>query len=170
MAFAVPALRTVLAPLLHGSPVGGFHIGIGSLTYDINSWAEHPRAAKKTLVLPLMTPFPAPPTCARSTPWLPLATDVGWRLCALSNPYGYYRASLCSRCGLPPPPSYLPSLGAALLSALLAALRRCGTMKALTPAQLTHTRRSPRLLRHTFLSFHLHPRVLPDHRFSTTSA
>jgi hypothetical protein len=36
------------------------------------------------------------------------------------------------------PPSCLPSLGAALLSALLAAYRRCGTMKALTPTPLTY--------------------------------
>ena len=36
------------------------------------------------------------------------------------------------------PPSYLPSLGTALLSALLAAPHRCGTMKALTPAPFTY--------------------------------
>ena len=48
------------------------------------------------------------------------------------------RFSLCSALTLPHPPSCLPSLGAVLLSALLAAARRCGTMKALTPAPLTH--------------------------------
>ncbi|MBF8285885.1 MAG: hypothetical protein HW378_4800, partial [Anaerolineales bacterium] len=45
--------------------------------------------------------------------------------------------SLCTAVTLTHPPSFLPSLGAALLSALLAAPRRCGTMKALTPAPLT---------------------------------
>ena len=46
--------------------------------------------------------------------------------------------SLCHDLSLTLPPSCLPSLGAALLSALLAAPRRCGTMKALTPAPLTY--------------------------------
>ena len=46
--------------------------------------------------------------------------------------------SLCPVVSLTLLPSYLPSLGAALLSALLAASHRCGTMKALTPAPLTY--------------------------------
>jgi hypothetical protein len=45
--------------------------------------------------------------------------------------------SLCHSVSLTLLPSCLPSLGAALLSALLAAPHRCGTMKALTPAPLT---------------------------------
>ena len=45
--------------------------------------------------------------------------------------------SLCLSIKLTPLPSCLPSLGTALLSALFAAFGRCGTMKALTPAQLT---------------------------------
>ena len=45
--------------------------------------------------------------------------------------------SLCHDLSLTLLPSCLPSLGAVLLSALLAAPRRCGTMKALTPAPLT---------------------------------
>jgi hypothetical protein len=45
---------------------------------------------------------------------------------------------LCLSVKLTHPPSCLPSLGAALLSALLAASHRCGTMKALTPAPLTY--------------------------------
>ena len=72
--------------------------------------------------------------------------------------------SLCLSVKLTHPPSCLPSLGAALLSALLAAVHRCGTMKALTPASLHPRCRSPRLLRHTFLSFRLQPRGLPGHR------
>ena len=46
--------------------------------------------------------------------------------------------SLCHSVSLTLLPSCLPSLGAALLSALLAAPRRCGTMKALTPAPFTY--------------------------------
>jgi len=46
--------------------------------------------------------------------------------------------SLCHSVSLTLLPSCLPSLGAALLSALLATARRCGTMKALTPAPLTY--------------------------------
>ena len=47
------------------------------------------------------------------------------------------RFSLCSALTLPHPPSCLPSLGTVLLSALLPALCRCATMKALTAAPLT---------------------------------
>ena len=46
--------------------------------------------------------------------------------------------SLLPSVSLPPLPSCLPSLGGALLSPLLSALRRCGTMKALTPAPFTY--------------------------------
>ena len=61
-------------------------------------------------------------------------------LCALCSLLGHYRrlAFALPRCRLTLLPSCLPSLGAALLSALLAAPRRCGTMKALTPAPLTY--------------------------------
>jgi hypothetical protein len=45
--------------------------------------------------------------------------------------------SLCLSVEFTYPPSCLPSLGAALLSALFTAFRRSGTMKALTPARLT---------------------------------
>src|SRR5215208_4934256 len=48
------------------------------------------------------------------------------------------RFSLCSTLIFPHPPSCLPSLGAVLLSALLTAPRRCGTMKALTAAPFTY--------------------------------
>ena len=66
---------------------------------------------------------------------------------------------------LAPPPSYLPSLGAALLSALLAALRRCGTMKALTPAQLTHRAGLPAYCA-TPSCRSISTTGLPGHRFS----
>ena len=86
------------------------------------------------------------------------------RFCALANPYGYYRRLLCSRCGahtstfLPPVP------------------RRCFAFSAfhgLWPLRYHEGSdsctahlpcRSPHLLRHTFLSFRLQPRGLPDHR------
>src|SRR6266516_6718755 len=38
-------------------------------------------------------------------------------------------------------------------------------MKALTPARVHLARRSPRLMRHTFLSFRPQPRDVPGHRF-----
>jgi hypothetical protein len=63
------------------------------------------------------------------------------------------------------PPSYLPSLGAALLSAPVAIAAGRGTMKALTPAPVHFKSRSPRLMRHTFLPFRPQPRGAPDHRF-----
>jgi hypothetical protein len=72
--------------------------------------------------------------------------------------------ALCSRCGsyastfLPP----FPQSGFASRS--FSELPRNGTMETLTPAPLTPQCRSPRLPRHTFLSFRLQPRGLPDHR------
>jgi hypothetical protein len=81
--------------------------------------------------------------------------------------------SLCLSVEFTYPPSCLPSLGAALLSALLAAFLRCGTMKALTPAPVHPKCRSPRLLRYTFLSFRLQPRrgclIIAYHHASVTS-
>jgi hypothetical protein len=60
-------------------------------------------------------------------------------LCVLCNPCGHYRrfAFALPRCVAHSSTFRLPSLGAVLLSALLAASHRCGTMKALTPAPLT---------------------------------
>jgi hypothetical protein len=58
--------------------------------------------------------------------------------------------SRCSLCLIPPvphPPSCPPSLGTALLSALLAAHRRCGTMRALTPVAPRQRGRSLRSVR-----------------------
>ena len=93
-----------------------------------------------------MTPFPAPPACAPSTPKLPLTTVSDRGLCALSNPFGYCRRFVCSGMALTHPPSCLPSLGAALLSAPLAASRRHGTMETLTPAPLTRSAALPAFL------------------------
>jgi len=57
------------------------------------------------------------------------------------------------------PPSCPPSLGAALLSALLAAHRRCSTMRALTPARRSHAKQVSSLT----------PLCLPDIPPPTTS-
>ena len=46
---------------------------------------------------------------------------------------------------------------------------RFGTMETLTAARLTPPRSSPRLPRHTFLSFRLQPRGLPGHRYRHAS-
>ena len=59
-------------------------------------------------------------------------------LCVVPSDTGSALLSLCLSVELSYPPSCLPSLDAVLLSALLAALHRCGTMKALTPAPLTY--------------------------------
>jgi hypothetical protein len=59
-------------------------------------------------------------------------------LCVVLSDTGSALLSLCSSMEFTHPPSCLPSLGAALLSALLAGPSRYGTMKALTPAPLTY--------------------------------
>src|SRR5712691_4624415 len=56
---------------------------------------------------------------------------------ALAGTAGAVCAAICP---FTHPPSCPPSLGAALLSALFAAHRRCGTMRALTPAVLSQAR------------------------------
>ena len=112
-----------------------------------------------------MTPFPAPPSCAPSTPKLPLTTVSDRGLCALSNPFGYSRRLVCSGMALTHPPSCLPSLGTTLLSVPLAGhspLRYYGDSDS---CSVHLPCRSPHLLRHTFLSFRLQPRRLPGHRF-----
>ena len=65
--------------------------------------------------------------------------DGRFRLSApRSSPFGHCQCSLCFDRFITPPPSYPPSLGTALLSAPLAAPRRCSTMRALTPARRSH--------------------------------
>ena len=124
----------------HGSPVGGFHIEIGSLTHGLQNRVNTPCAAKKALAIAssdvvtlrrqhALTPhrsFHARPISAACLCASRSHLDTGGAL-----------LSLCLSVEFTYPPSCLPPLGAVLLSALLAAYHRCGTMKALTPAPLT---------------------------------
>jgi hypothetical protein len=90
--------------------------------------------------LPPMTPLPSAAnmrsfhaeafTPDRSRSWVTAP-------CVVSSDTNSASLSLCLCVKLTHPPSCLPSLDAALLSALFAAYHRYGTMKALTPAQLT---------------------------------
>ena len=88
-------------------------------------------------------------------------------LCALSNPYGHSRRySLLSlwfsRIHLP---ASLPSARLCFPPlSRLSPLRYFRTMETLTSYAAHLQRRSPRLPRHTFLSFRLQPRGLPEHR------
>src|SRR5687768_8972806 len=124
----------------HGSPVGGFHIEIGSLTHGLQNRVNTPCAAKKALaiassdVVTLRRQHALTPH--RSFHARPISAAC---LFASRSPFGHWRRllSLCLSVEFTYPPSCLPSLGAVLLSALLAAYHRCGTMKALTPAPLT---------------------------------
>ena len=85
-------------------------------------------------------------------------------LCALSNPYGH-----CRRCAL------LPAWGSRIhLPASLPSARLCFPLLSRVTSHRYYEgsdsctahlpRRSPRLPRHTFLSFRLQPRGLPGHR------
>jgi len=65
----------------------------------------------------------------------------------------------CLVTALSHPPSYPPSLSAVLLPARLAAHRRCGTMRALTPARRSHVEQASSL----------NPLCLPDIQPPTTS-
>jgi hypothetical protein len=86
------------------------------------------------------------------------------RFCALANPYGYYRRLFCSRCGahtstfLPPVPRRSFAFCASYGLWPLRYHEGSDSCTAHLPC------RSPRLPRHTFLSFRLQPRGLPDHR------
>ena len=80
--------------------------------------------------------------------------------------------SLCPVMSLTPLPSCLPSLGAVLLPALLAGFfSRCGTMKALTPAQLTDRAGLPTYLATPScrsVSNHVNCRIIAYHHASVT--
>src|SRR6266480_1975944 len=78
---------------------------------------------------------------------------------------GTPEAACCVIPDLAPPTSCLPSLGAVLLPVPSAAHRGIGTMKALTPADLTPTGRSLRLPRLAVPAFRPQPRKLPAGRF-----
>ena len=154
----------------HGSPVGGFHIGIGLLTHRGRNYGEQPLCCKEDIsYLPPMTPLSSAAnmrslhsevsTHDRSRPCVSA-------LCVVPSDTGSALLSLCLSVELTYPPSCLPSLGAALLSALLADSfpLRYHEGSDSCPAHLP--RRSPRLPRHIFLSFRLQPRGLPGHRFT----
>ena len=148
----------------HGSPVGGFLIGIGSLTHRCNR-VNNQMCREKALAICLLNAVSGAANMrsvhteasihVQSRPWIsaPCLTLTG-------TP----GATVCSRCGshastfLPPFPrrgfAFRPSRGS----------RRFGTMETLTSYAAHLQRRSPRLPRHTFLSFRLQPRGLPEHR------
>src|SRR4051794_3396202 len=78
---------------------------------------------------------------------------------ALTGTAGAFSDPFCSIAHLPSCP---PSLGAALLSALFAAPRRCGTMRALTPAAPRTQRDRPLRSSHwAFWTSHPQPRRAP---------
>jgi len=85
-------------------------------------------------------------------------------LCVVLSDTGGALLSLCLSVEFTHPPSCLPSLGAALLSALFAAYRRNGTMKALTPARLTCRTGLPAYLATPSCRSVSNHVGLPDHR------
>ena len=88
-------------------------------------------------------------------------------LCVLTSPCGHYRRLLLAlhRCAFLPS-TFLPPVPRR--SFTLCASRGSSPLRYHEGSDCcsAHLRRSsPRLLRHTFLSFRLQPRELPDHRF-----
>ena len=151
----------------HGSPVGGFLIGIGSPVLRIAIMVNNPSTAKKTLVsLDAVTQRRQHALHSlrgfNSLPVRPVS------LCVLSSPCGHYRRLLLAlhRCDFHPstflPP--VPRRSFALCASRGSSPLRYHEGSDSCTAHLR--RRSPRLLRHTFLSFHLQPRGLPGHRFT----
>ena len=152
----------------HGSPVGGFPHRDRLASAWASVIVKSPMSAKKALCASFDAVSSAantPSFHTEASTHDPLGPWASAPCLALAGTTGA-SLSLCLSVKLTHPPSCLPSLGAALLSALLAAHRRYGTMKALTPVPLHPRHRSPRFLRHTFLSFRLQPRGLPGHRFT----
>jgi hypothetical protein len=123
----------------HGSPVGSFRIGIGLLHTSRNYGEQLLCRQEGISYLPPMTPLPSAAnmrsfhaeafTHDRSRSWVTAP-------CIVPSDTNSASLSLCLCVKLTHPPSCLPSLDAAF-SALFAAYHRYGTMKALTPAQLT---------------------------------
>ena len=102
---------------------------------------NNPRARKSISYLPLMTPLTSAANM-RSLHFEASTHDHSRprvsALCVVLSDTGNALLSLYLCVEFTYPPSCLPSLGAVLLPALFAAFGRCGTMKALTPAQLTY--------------------------------
>lgn len=93
-------------------------------------------------------------------------------LCVVLSDTGSALLSLCPSMEFTNPPSCLPSLNAALLSALFAAFGRSGTMKALTPARLTYRTGLPAYLATPScrsVSNHVGCLVIAYHHASVTS-
>ena len=86
-----------------------------------------------------------------SAPCLALAGTTGATLCSRYGPHASTFLSPFPQSGF----ASRPSRGS----------RRFGTMETLTSYAPHLRRRSPRLPRHTFLSFRPQPRGLPEHRF-----
>ena len=152
----------------HGSPVGGFLIGIGSLTQGLAIMVNNPCARKSISYLPLMTPLTSAANM-RSLHFEASTHDPSRaaRLCALRSPFRHWQrfAFALPLGGISRyPPSCLPSLGAVLLPALFAAFGPLRYHEGSDSCTAHLPCRSPRLPRHTFLSFRLQPRGLPEHR------
>jgi len=102
---------------------------------------NNPCARKSISYLPLMTPLTSAANM-RSLHFEASTHDQSRprvsALCVVLSDTGNALLSLYLCVEFTYPPSCLPSLGAVLLPALFAAFGRCGTMKALTPAQLTY--------------------------------
>ena len=118
--------------------------------------------------------YPAPPTCACSTPWLPPTTSPAMGLCALSSPCGHCRrlAFALPRClahastFLSPFPRY------GFASRTFSRFPRNGTMETLTPARLTCRAGLPAYLATPScrsVSTHVSRLVVASHHASVTS-
>ena len=144
----------------YGSPVGSFFIESVSQSAKLCKRATRlaRRRCRPTFVdqQSAWTPLPAPTPCSVSRSKLPPTNRASAPCAALAGTEDAFFASFrSSHIYLPT----LPSLGAALLSALFAAHHRGGTMRVLTPAAPRTTRQaSP-----------FHPPGLPDIPSPTTS-
>jgi hypothetical protein len=154
----------------HGSPVGGFLIGIGSLTHRCKQGEQSNGPRKSISYLPLKRRFRRRQHALvpqRSFHSRPISAAS---LCALSNPYGHSRCYTLlslwfSRTHLP---ASLPSARLCFPHfSRLSPLRYYGDSDSC--AAHHPQRRSPRLPHHTFLSFRLQPRGLPEHRYHHAS-
>ena len=149
----------------HGSPVGGFLIGIGSQHMARNDGEQPLCRVEDISYLPPRTPLPS---AANMRSLHPVASTHDPHGSFASAPCltltGTDSARICSQRGshastfLPPVPRRCFATSASRGFSPLRYHEGSDSYTAHLPC------RSPRLPRHTFLSFRLQPRGLPDHR------
>src|SRR5215468_6011399 len=165
-ALAVPALRTVRAVLPH-TALQSVVSSSGLARRHKDAKGEQPICREKALAMYLFDAVSGAANMRSDHPQAVVHSLFGpWTSAPCLTLAGTSGAGFCSCSGLHASTFLSPFPQDGFASRPFSESLRNGTIETLTPAQLHPPCRSPRLSRHTFLSFRLQPRGLPGHRFT----